>query len=607
MIQVYKPENKNYENNGDCVLHPKKCELTMQLNGEWDMDIECAADALYIECLKAGSVITAPTPYGENEQFRVYDVEKEMGGLAAKARPIFFDASRETHLKDVRPTQCTVTEAAEKISVGKYRVVSDITDINTAYYVRKNLIEALLSDNENSFINRWGGEPIFQNYVCQMRKRAGGDYGAEARLGFNMSSVKAKVNMDNVVTRIIPESYNGYTLPDDSYYVDSPNIGKYPIAYTKVAQYEDVKLQADCRTDETGYATLEDLQKALREKAKADFEAGCDLPEITYEVDLINIENTIEYADVENLVKIGLGDYVKVENKDLQISTRERAVSVVWDCIMKRNTTVTLGSAENDYLDRISAAMKMAELALNKDGTVKGDQVTGMINLMKTRLKATAENAEKQAAKAILFEELDKNSDLYGAMALGTTGFLIASERTPDGRDWDWKTFGTGQGFLADYLIAGVLLSQNYKDGEQGFKLDLNSGKIFASLLEIFGKEAGKPCSVALENGRILVKESSGKSVIQISPLQNVNIVTGKSTWSGMIGKGNTFIEVNPQDDYIRFRAGAIYEGYSGSAGLSGKLVYSDESYLVIRNGRITGGRIKKSDGTWEELKNGTN
>lgn len=46
-------------------------------------------------------------------------------------------------------------------------------------------------------------------------------------------------------------------------------------------------------------------------------------------------------------------------------------MSVVWDCIMKRNTTVTLGSAENDYLDRISAAMKMAELALNKDGTVK--------------------------------------------------------------------------------------------------------------------------------------------------------------------------------------------------------------------------------------------
>ena len=43
MIQVYKPENKNYENNGDCVLHPTKCELTMQRSGEWDMAIECAA------------------------------------------------------------------------------------------------------------------------------------------------------------------------------------------------------------------------------------------------------------------------------------------------------------------------------------------------------------------------------------------------------------------------------------------------------------------------------------------------------------------------------------------------------------------------------------
>lgn len=76
-------------------------------------------------------------------------------------------------------------------------------------------------------------------------------------------------------------------------------------------------------------------------------------------------------------------------------------------------------------------------------------------------------------------------------MALGTTGFLIASERTPDGRDWDWKTFGTGQGFLADYLIAGVLLSQNYKDGEQGFKLDLNSGKILRHCWKSLEKKQG--------------------------------------------------------------------------------------------------------------------
>ena len=126
-------------------------------------------------------------------------------------------------------------------------------------------------------------------------------------------------------------------------------------------------------------------------------------------------------------------------------------------------------------------------------------------------------------------------------------------------------------------------------------------------MLEIAGKENGKNYSVALENGKVVLKESSGKAIIQISLLQNIDIATGKSTWSGMIGSGNTFVEVNPQDDYIRFKAGSIYEGYSGSAGLSGKLVYSDESYLVIRNGRITGGRIKKSDGTWEELKNGTN
>ena len=42
-------------------------------------------------------------------------------------------------------------------------------------------------------------------------------------------------------------------------------------------------------------------------------------------------------------------------------------------------------------------------------------------------------------------------------MSIGTMGFCIASERTADGKDWDWKTFGTGSGFYADYICVGQL------------------------------------------------------------------------------------------------------------------------------------------------------
>lgn len=50
-----------------------------------------------------------------------------------------------------------------------------------------------------------------------------------------------------------------------------------------------------------------------------------------------------------------------------------------------------------------------------------------------------------------------EGSPTYGAMSIGTMGFCIASERTADGKDWDWKTFGTGRGFYADYVCVGQL------------------------------------------------------------------------------------------------------------------------------------------------------
>ncbi|WP_334196117.1 phage tail spike protein, partial [Muricomes intestini] len=415
MIEIYKSTNHNYDYNGDAVLHPYSCIL--DTNG-WKLTIDNPADD-NAPLFTREAIITVPTWYSDKQLFRIYDYEKSESGITAYARPIFYDSAHDTLLIDTRPTDKTGQGALDIMTAGtRYSAESDITTVNTAYYVRKNLIEAIMSDDENSFLNRWGGQPVFDNYKVIINKRAGGDYGAQARFGYNLNEIEEHVNMDEVATRIVPVGYNGHTLDGAKPWVDSPLIKKYEIVYTKVVKYEDVKLQEDCQDDEPGFGTLKEYQDELVRRAKADFKAGADLPTIEYEVDVVDLAKTSEYESIKDLVKIGYGDTVVCENESLGISTSAKVVNLTWDCILEQNETVNLGDASVTYYDKVSSAVESVNKAINTDGTVKGEQVGGVVDLMKTKMRATALSAKKQADKAILFEDMDPQSPTFGAMAI---------------------------------------------------------------------------------------------------------------------------------------------------------------------------------------------
>ena len=215
----------------------------MNLKGDWQLSLENPADE-NMNLITKEAVIKCDTPIGKDQRFRIYDYEKSDDGVSAKARPVFFDAAKDAFILDKRPTDKTGQAALDIITQGTgYTAESDITDICTAYYVRKNLIEAINGSDENSFINRWGGEPVYQNEHLIINRRYGSDKGAKASFGNNLESITETVNMENVVTRIIPMAYNGYMMEGDTPWVDSPNIGKYELIYTKVIEFNDVKLQ----------------------------------------------------------------------------------------------------------------------------------------------------------------------------------------------------------------------------------------------------------------------------------------------------------------------------------------------------------------------------
>ena len=458
MIEVYVKGNEDYGSNGDMTLTPTTCEVELTVEGVAELTLEHPIDDLgRWEYLVTDNVIAAPTPYSKKQLFRIYDYTKTETEITAYARHIFYDSAGEM-LVDVRPTNKTGQEALDTILSGtKYKAKTNIKTRSTAYYIRKNIMEAIGGDDENSFINRWGGERMYDNFTVIINDRLGGDYGACAEFGRNMTGIEADISIDDVVTRIIPVSYNGHTLEGEEPWIDSPLIGSYANPRAAVIKFEDVKLLEDCQEGEEGFSTLELLREELKRRCTKEYENGLDKPKVNYKVDLVEVANTEDYKDYKKLTTIGIGDDVLTKDRKLKINVTARCIRLVYDCIEEENAEVELGNFIENYFDKTTSAADIIQKVTREDGTLKAEEVYGKIDAVKAQLKAQRDISQPSEVRAVIFEDLVEGSPTYGAMSIGTMGFCIASERTADGKDWDWKTFGTGSGFYADYICVGQL------------------------------------------------------------------------------------------------------------------------------------------------------
>ena len=480
MIQIYRPENTEYERNGDMPLFPVSATTSIKLNGTWEAELTHPIDREgRWEYLETEAVVKMPAFNGE-QLFRIKDVNRSESEVTAKMEPIFMDAMDDCFLEDVRPTNKTGQEALDIMTApnSKYSGKSDIAAGNTAYYENMNLIEAINGENENSFVNRWGGEILFDNFTIIVNERVGGDYGYEIRYGKNIAQngIQEEVDIRDVVTRIYPKAYNGYGMSGDGY-VDSENINAYHTIKCAAMSFDDVKMRDDAGDDEESGViicdTQEELDAALKKRCQEQFDSGLDKPKVTISIDLVILKNTDQYKNFEMLEDVSLGDTVHCIHSRLGIDTKARIIEMEYDNILDKVTSVVIGDYEYNYFDNVSSTVNridsVVSSAIRSDGTVIADKVQGFLNGVYTQLRLQNSVAQKQDARAILFEDLDPNSSLYGAMALGTQGLQISRTRTSDGKDWVWTTAMTAEGLIANIIVAGLLTD---KTGKNFWNLD---------------------------------------------------------------------------------------------------------------------------------------
>ena len=240
MICIYSTDNTNYSNNGDAVLIPISCTLTVTINGAWQLDLEHPYDAEErYKLIQEGAVIRADIKcVGEQstiqQRFRVYTYNRGVNSVTCIAFPIAMEATFDAPIDNLVLENKTASEAVAQLQAltQKYSIETNVTGTKSTSFANTNINSALASGDDGCFIQVWGGEVVYDNLKFNIRSRIGSDTGYKIQYGHNMTGIDYSKDDSGLSTRVHPISSDGIRL-NGTGYVDSPLIDEYPIHHDR--------------------------------------------------------------------------------------------------------------------------------------------------------------------------------------------------------------------------------------------------------------------------------------------------------------------------------------------------------------------------------------
>ncbi|MHB0799845.1 phage tail protein [Bacillus thuringiensis] len=464
MITLYKPNETDFTHNGIGVLdkHIYSATVEEELNGLFVFNFNYPLFAPYGTKIDGMSIIKVPTPDGD-QLFRVVTPKVSMGEIKAVCYHIFYDLT-ENLIEDIFIQPTNGSAAMARLSSGcqykhPFTFYSDVTNISTARIVRKNPVEAMLdTSQDNSFVNRWGGELKRDNFDVKMLKSRGANRGVVIRHKKDLLGYEGSVDWKSPTTRIMPQGFDGLLLPEK--YVDSPLINKYPYPRIRVIEFNHIKAAIGKNANDEDALPLEEAYKRLRQAAKDMFDIQMvDQPKATYKVEFQELSQTEEYKEYKILQRVWMGDIVTVKHEEDGIDIQAKVIAYKYDPIKKEYINVTIGNFKESFTDVTGKVDQIQQDLSNMPGSLLG---------------AAKENATKLI-----------NSGFGGNVRVYPDRILIMDTKNEmtASKVWQWNINGLGYSsngvngpyeiamtsdgrIVADFITTGVLNGNLIRGGE---------------------------------------------------------------------------------------------------------------------------------------------
>jgi phage minor structural protein len=228
-----------------------------------------------------------------------------------------------------------------------------------------------------------------------------------------------------------------------------------------------------------------------------DISARCAKPEVAYQIGAVSAKAYLGFG-IED-IRLHTVGHIWDETLNVNDYGYIESVTICHDNEQNSKVTITTDDGYSKKVSLESVMTRIAQLAdivkqknemyeragaIQSNGQISIDRLEGMIDVMKTKLTSTLSNWYTDDRGNLIFESVSGT----GAMMLCGEGFLIASDKNPDG-SWNWRTMGTGEGICADEISTGFLSAARIQAGSitadkidngYGAQIDLSDNAIMS-------------------------------------------------------------------------------------------------------------------------------
>lgn len=354
-MNIYTKDTTVFNNNGLGYLTDSiNASVTEILNGEMSLSIEYPMGGALSDYLIEENIIKANVGNNNYQLFRIKTIDKTSTRIKVYAIHIFYDLI-DNFLVDVAPTNLNCQSAVEWILArtqfaNTFTAQSTISTTKSARYVRRNPVEAIMGDIDNSILKNYNAELERDNFNIKLLNRRGADNKVKLIFGKNIREIGITIDNTNVMTRIMPIGYNALILPE--LFIDSPLIANYPQPKIKKIQYDDVKYDPN---DPQAYQTEEEAYTELRNRVNALYTTyQVDQPTISVKVNWVELSKVQEYYDKYSALEtVRLGDTITAELYGLNYSTR--CIKTVYNILKDTIDQFEIGTFKPTYINTTTA------------------------------------------------------------------------------------------------------------------------------------------------------------------------------------------------------------------------------------------------------------
>lgn len=455
---LYSPTETSFDNNGIGILNDcASCLVIEEANGAYELEMKYPMDGIhYLNIVDRCLIKAKPNREAKPQLFRVYSISKPMHGVVSVyAAHISYDLSGIPVSPFYAPNASLAMEGLLRNAVIDCPFTFTTDKATTASFSATipGSIRSKLGGSSGSILDVFGGEYEFDNYNVILHNSRGQNRGVSIRYGKNLTDIKQDRGSDSVYTGVYPYWVNIETqevseLPEKI--VNSE--GNYNFVKIKMLNASETFIEKPTEEELRNYAELYIKNNEI------------SVPSVSISVSFKQLEQTEEYRGMALLEKVSLFDTVNVEFPALGVSANSKAVKIVYNVLLDRVESVTLGKVRAKITDtlanqqmEISKTPTLTDVqralksqthedifnALTNNGQIQGiyvqdgkwyinAQVAKIINLSAESIDTT--NLKVAAANitgTLTASQIDVNS--LKVKATNITGTLTASQINGDG------------------------------------------------------------------------------------------------------------------------------------------------------------------------------